>query len=42
MEIAFAQLARARKIGEYNVTMAVPRFRVTSQINCGDAKMLRQ
>ena len=34
------QFARARTIDEYDVTMPVPRIRMTSQINCDDVTML--
>ena len=34
------QFARARTIDQYDVTMPVPHFRVTSQINSGDVTML--
>ena len=36
------QFGHARTIDEYDVTMLVPRIRVTSQINCGDVTMLSQ
>ena len=39
VKIAFA---RAKTIDEYDVTMLVPRYRVTSQINCDDVTMLSQ
>ena len=34
------QFTHLRTIDEYNVTMSVPRVRMTSQINCDDVKML--
>ena len=36
------QLARAKSMDEYDVTMQVPHFCLTSQINCGDVTMLSQ
>ena len=36
------QIARARTIDEYDVTMPVSYIRVTSQINCGDVTILNQ
>ena len=36
------QIGRARTIDEHDVTMPVPEVRITSKINSGDVKMLRQ
>ena len=36
------QLARARTINEYDATMPVSYIRVTSQITCGDVKIISQ
>ena len=42
VKFALRQFARARTIDECDFAMPVPRFRVTSQINCGDATKRNQ